>query len=113
MRSSWFLGVLALSSDRDDGLAPGMPRLQLAHGLRDLAERVRHPDDGGDLPRLDEILEHHEVVGVLLRDEHPQPLAHERRQYLRSELALDAAEPPTSPLRPDDDEGAVAGEGAP
>jgi len=65
-------------SDGDDDLSSGVPLFQIPDGFGGLAQRVRLIDDRRDLAVLDELLEHDQVLAVLLRDERAQLLAHER-----------------------------------
>src|SRR6266511_839772 len=97
----------------DDDFSSGVSLFQITDGLWDLVERVRLTDDRRYLSGLDEFLEHDQVLAVLLRDERAQPLAHERGQHERPELAIDASEPSSAPFASDDDEGPPGGEGSP
>src|SRR5439155_14754247 len=91
-------GTTPARSHGDDDFSSSVSLFQIAHGLGDLAERVRLADDRRDLARLDELLEQDQLLPVLLRDERAQFLAHERRQHARPELAIDASEPPSAPF---------------
>src|SRR6266545_6778737 len=66
------MGIRA--SHGDDDLSSSVSRFHVAHGLGDLAERVRPIDDGRDLPGLDELLEHDQLLAGLLRHERAQLL---------------------------------------
>lgn len=64
-------------SCRDDDLAAGVSRGEVADCVRDLVQRDHFVDDGRERARLDQRSERVEVRRVLLRDERPEALAHE------------------------------------
>src|SRR5215212_1504162 len=105
--------AFGFASHGDDNFSLSVSLLQITAGLGDLAKWVRPVDDRCDLPRFDELFEDEHVLVVLLGDERPQLLAHERGQHERADLAIGASEPPSSPFASNDDEGPQGGEGAP
>src|SRR5260370_32817753 len=73
-------------SEGDDDLSPGVPLLQVADGLGDLAQRVRPVDDRCDLSGFDELGEDDQVLVVLLADERRQLLPRRSRENSRPRL---------------------------
>jgi len=71
-------GVSVDASHGDDDFSSGVSLFQMADGLGNLAERVRRVDDRRDFAGLDELFEHDHVVALLLGDECPELLSHER-----------------------------------
>lgn len=65
-------------------------------GRGGLVEQVAPIDDGGEFAGLDEFGEDAQVLRVLRGDEAAQILADEPVQQQRSELTVDAAEPPST-----------------
>jgi hypothetical protein len=66
-----------VGSHGDDDLAAGVACFERPHGLGDLPQRVGPADAWPELAGLDELPQDLQVLLALLRDQHPQPLAHE------------------------------------
>src|SRR5215210_1371463 len=105
--------AFGFASHGDDNFSLSVSLLQKTDGLGDLAKWVRPVDDRCDLPRFDEFFEDDHVLVVLLGDERPQLLAHERGQHERADLAIGASEPSSSPFASGYDEGPPGYEDAP
>src|SRR4029453_14040885 len=100
----------AVSEPSDRGGFPSQTRMSTFPPAGP-AERGGKVRDRRALAGLDELLERHQLLAVRLRDERAQLLAHERRQHLRPELAVDASDPPPAPLDSHEDESSAGGEG--
>ena len=79
--------------DGDDEFASRAPVEQVADSRSDLAERIGAVDDRCELPRVDELSERHQVLGVLRGHECAELLADERGEQESADLTIDAAEP--------------------
>ena len=93
--------------DGEHDLATRVALLEVAYGLRSLAQRIAPVDDGCELACLYQFLERQEVLPTLLGDEPHQLLLREERAHRSEDLALKAAQPAVSAFAADDDEGAL------
>jgi hypothetical protein len=90
------------ASHGDDNLSLGVSFSLVPKCFGDLTQLVAPIDDRRDLRGLDELLQNSQVLPVVPHDEHPHPLAHERRQQERLDLTSEPK--PTTEVRdPDED----------
>jgi hypothetical protein len=82
LRHAWHL----LVSDRlpralqcDDDLSSGVSFSLVTESFRKITQGVAPVDDRRQLAGFDELLQNSQVLSVMPYDEHPHPLAHERR----------------------------------
>src|SRR3954468_3868326 len=88
------------ASHVDDNLSLGVSFSLVPKCFGDLTQLVAPIDHRRDLFGLDELLQNSQVLPVVSDDEHPHPLAHERRQQQRLDLTSEPK--PTTEVRDPD-----------